>query len=147
MTTFALPEDLRFNHGPVEDPSAYARASGCSSWLLLTGEEFAGMPGGISFEQVRAACSPSRNIPSDPPRVLDLGLARAHVEALDELPRPTLITCRAGPRASAVAYMYAGLRLGAEPDAVIAAAESEGAPFCHVEEYRDWVRTCIERFR
>lgn len=147
MPTFTLPEDLKFNRGPVQDPPAVVRASGCSSWLLLTGEEFAGAPDGISFQQVQSAVSHSRNIVSDPPRILDLDLAREHVKALDELPRPTLITCRVGPRASAVAYMYSGLRLGVEPEAVLAAAEQDDAPFCQFEEYRTWVRACIEALR
>jgi hypothetical protein len=81
---------------------------------------------------------------SDPPRVLTLDLARQHVAALDSLPRPTLISCRSGPRASAVAYMYAGLKLGATVDAVLAAAERDSAPFCTFPEIKDWLRSSME---
>jgi len=87
------------------------------------------------------------NVVSDPPRVLNLDLARHHVEALNVLPRPTLISCRTGPRASAVAYMYSGLKVGAEPDEVLAAAERDQAPFVQFEEYKEWVRSSIESLR
>ena len=60
---------------------------------------------------------------------MDMDLARRHVAALDELPRPTLVTCRTGPRSSAVIYLYAGLQAGATADEVLARAEADGAPF------------------
>jgi len=144
MTEFELPADLSFNRGQILDPQIYARENGCASWLYLNGEEFASMDGGISYDQVRAAVPHSANVISDPPRVLDLDLARRHVNALDELPRPTLISCRTGPRASAVAYMYAGLKQGVHPDEILAAAEEADAPFFRVPEYRDWVKSSIE---
>lgn len=105
------------------------------------------MDGGMSYAQVQDAVAQSVNVISDPPRVLDLELARQHVRALDELPRPTLITCRAGPRASAVSYMYAGLRGGVEPSEVLAAAEADGAPFCKFEDYKEWVAQSISALR
>ena len=80
---------------------------------------------------------------SDPPRELNLALAQQHVEALEALERPTLISCRKGPRASAVAYMYAGLKAGATFEEVIEAAENESAPFCSFPEYKEWVRSSI----
>ena len=144
MAGFELPRDLKFNRGLIQDPSAYARQTGSASWLFLVGEEFASMPGGISYEQVRKAVLNSVQVVSDPPRVLDLDLARQHVDALQHLPRPTLISCRTGPRASAVAYMYAGLKAGATPDEVLAAAEHDDAPFCAVPEYKAWVRSSME---
>ena len=147
MNSFKLPKNLQFNQGLIPDPETYFKESGCASWLSLTGDEFAAMENGMSFEQVRAAAPHSKNVVSDPPRTLDLGLARQQVEALDALPRPTLISCRTGPRASAVAYMYSGLKQGADPDAVIAAAESANAPFTKFEEYKQWVRTSIEALR
>jgi protein tyrosine phosphatase (PTP) superfamily phosphohydrolase (DUF442 family) len=81
----------------------------------------------------------SVNIVSDPPRVLDMDLARQHVAALDQLPRPTLVTCRAGPRSSAAVYLYAGLRSGAKADEVLARAEADGAPFAGSDDLRAWV--------
>jgi len=144
MADFTFPDDLMFNRGRITDPQAYARERGCASWLCLTGEEFAAMEGGMSYEQVKAAVPASANVISDPPRTLDLDLARRHVAALDELPRPTLVTCRMGPRSSAAAYMYAGLRAGAAPADVIAAAEDDGAPFVASEEYKAWVIAAIE---
>ena len=105
------------------------------------------MEGGMSYADVQRAVPRSANVVTDPPRVLDLALARQHVAALDQLPRPTLVTCRKGPRASAVAYMYAGLKAGAEPEQVIAAARAAGAPFFESGEYQEWVRQSIVDLR
>lgn len=54
-----------------------------------------------------------------------------------------MISCRSGPRASAVAYMYAGLKAGASCEDVIAAAERDEAPFCKFPEYKEWVRQSL----
>jgi hypothetical protein len=143
MAGFQLPGDLKFNRSRIDDPLAYARESGVRSWLFIVGDEFASMPGGMSYSQVQQAVEHSARVVSDPPRVLDLDLARRHVAALDSLPRPTLVSCRAGPRSSAVAYMYAGLKAGAAPEEVIRAAELDDAPFCAFEEYKDWVRSSM----
>jgi hypothetical protein len=139
MADFESPTDLSFNRGPIADPEAFARDADAASWLYLCGEEFAAMEGGMSYDDVRAAVAESANIVSDPPRVMDMDLAKQHVAALDELPRPTLVTCRAGPRSSAVIYLYAGLRDGAAPDEVLARAEADGAPFTGSDELRAWV--------
>jgi hypothetical protein len=147
MKNFHLPSDLHFNRGLIQDPVNYLKDAECASWLYLVGEEFAKMEGGMSYDQVTAATEHSVNVISDPPRVLNLELAKQHVDALDALPRPTLISCRTGPRASAVAYMYSGLKLGAEPDEVLAIAEQDNAPFIQFEEYKEWVRTSIESLR
>src|SRR5262245_46338167 len=147
MKQFELPEDLKFNNGFVKNPGTFLKEKGCVSWLCLTGEDFSKMENGMSYQQVQEATSHSANVVSDPPEILNLELANQHVTALDSLPRPTLITCRTGPRASAVAYMYSGLKLGAEPDEVIAAAEKDNAPFTQFEEYKNWVRTSIDSIR
>jgi protein tyrosine phosphatase (PTP) superfamily phosphohydrolase (DUF442 family) len=147
MSSFKLPGDIRYNKGLIEDPVNYIIEAGCDSWLFLVGEEFANMPGGISYSQVQQATGHAANVISDPPRELDLELARQHVEALDSLPRPTLISCRTGARASAVAYIYAGLKEGAEPDEVIAAAEKDEVAFTKFEDYKKWVRDSIEALR
>jgi hypothetical protein len=147
MTKFALPGDLIFNTQKLAAPAAFAREHDAASWLYLNGAEFASMEGGMSYAQVQEAVPRSINVITDPPRVLDAELARQHVAALDELPRPTLVTCRAGPRSSAVAYMYAGLRAGAAPDEVIAEAERAGAPFCKFDDYKEWVTQSIETLR
>ena len=147
MSEFAAPKDLIFNRGPIADPHEYAAAVGCASWLCLTGTEFAEMEGGLSYDAVREAVNESMIVVSDPPRVLNLELARRHVEALDQLPRPTLVSCRTGPRASAVVYMYAGLRDGASPEEVLAAAERDGAPCTAFPEYNAWIVDSITALR
>jgi len=123
----------------IADPAAFAGAANAASWLYLCGEEFAAMEGGMSYADVEAAVPESVNIISDPPRVLDMDLARRQVAALDELPRPTLVTCRTGPRSSALVYLYAGLRAGASADEVLARAEADGAPFFAHADLKAWV--------
>jgi hypothetical protein len=50
-----------------------------------------------------------------------------------------LVTCRVGPRSSALVYLYSGLRSGAPADEVLAQAEADDAPFVQIEALRDWV--------
>jgi hypothetical protein len=144
VSDFQSPADLKHNQGLIADPDAFAREANAASWLFLCGEEFAAMEGGMSYASVQAAVAESTNIVSDPPRVLDMDLARRQVAALDELPRPTLVTCRTGPRSSAVIYLYAGLRAGATPDEVLARAEADGALFAGSDELRAWVQQGLE---
>ena len=143
MADFERPTDLIFNRGLIADPESFARDANAASWLYLCGDEFAALEGGMSYDGVRAAVGESANIVSDPPRVLDLELARRHVAALDQLPRPTLVTCRTGPRSSALVYLYAGLRAGASADDVLARAEQDGAPFSGSAELEAWVAHCL----
>jgi hypothetical protein len=144
MSTFESPSDLKHNRGLIADPAAFAQEAGAASWLYLCGEEFAQMEGGMSFADVQAAVPEAANVVSDPPRALDMDLARRQVTALDELPRPTLVTCRTGPRSSALVYLYAGLRSGATAEEVLARAQADGAPFAQSEELKDWVRQGLE---
>src|SRR5262245_32315580 len=97
------------------------------------------MEGGMSYADVQTAAPRSANLIADPPRPFDMDVARRGVEALDQLPRPTLVTCRAGPRSSALVYLYSGLRSGASADDVLARAEADGAPFVQVEPLKEWV--------
>lgn len=144
MTDFGSPTDLVYNRGLISDPEGFAREAGAASWLFLCGEEFAAMDGGMSYESVEAAVPESANVASDPPRVLDMDLARQQIEALDRLPRPTLVTCRVGPRSSALVYLYSGLKAGATADEVIRRAEADGAPFAKSDELKDWVAQGLE---
>jgi hypothetical protein len=144
MSGFQRPADLEHNRGLVADPEAFAREAEAASWLFLCGEEFAEMDGGMSYASVQAAVEESANVISDPPRVLDMELARQQVAALDALPRPTLVTCRTGPRSSALIYLYAGLRAGATPDEVLARAETDEALFIASDDLRAWVRQGLE---
>src|SRR5689334_20704645 len=139
MSGFETPTELMNNRGLVADPEAFAREKSAASWLYLCGEEFASMDGGMSYDDVRRAVPVSANVVSDPPTPLDLDLARRQVEALDGLPRPTLVTCRTGPRSSALIYLYAGLRAGATAEDVLARAEADEAPFVQSDELRAWV--------
>src|SRR5205807_9391397 len=140
MARFDTPTDLSFNRGPIADPDAFAKERDAASWLYLCGEEFAAMDGGMSYDQVQAAVPQSENIVSDPPREMTMDLARQHIEALDRLPRPTMVTCRAGPRSSAVVYLYAGLRTGASAADVLAQADADSAPFTGFDDLREFVR-------
>ena len=144
MADFQSPVDLECNRGLIADPEAFAREANAASWLFLCGEEFAEMEGGMSYASVQAAVAESANIVSDPPRALDMDLARQQIAALDELPRPTLVTCRKGPRSSAVIYLYAGLRAGASPEEVLERAEADSAPFAGSDELKAWVTQGLE---
>ena len=139
MTEFQRPTGLKHNRGLIADPAAFAKEAGAASWLFLCGEEFADMEGGMSFADVQSAVPESANLIADPPRPLDMDIARRGVAALNELPRPTLVTCRTGPRSSALIYLYAGLRSGASADQVLARAEADGAPFIQAEPLKAWV--------
>ena len=139
MGAFESPADLMHNRGLISNPAAFAKERGAASWLYLCGEEFASMEGGMSYADVERAVPVSANVVSDPPTPLDLDLARRQLEALDELPRPTLVTCRTGPRSSALIYLYAGLRAGASAEDVLACAEADDAPFARSDELRAWV--------
>ena len=145
MTGFEAPTDLMNNRGLIADPEALAREKGAASWLYLCGEEFASMEGGISYTDVQRAVPVSANVVSDPPTPLDLDLARQQIEALDGLPRPTLVTCRTGPRSSALIYLYAGLQAAASAEDVFARAEADDAVFVKSDELRAWVANGLEQ--
>jgi hypothetical protein len=139
MADFPTPTDFTFNRGLIADPQAFARDAHAASWLFLCGEDFAAMEGGLAYADVEAAVGESANVVSDPPRVMDMDLARQQIAALDRLPRPTLVTCRTGPRSSALVYLYAGLRAGAGAEEVLARAEADKAPFCGSDDLKAWV--------
>ena len=139
MPEFPSPADLTYDHGLIADPAVFASDAGAASWLYLCGEEFAATEGGMSYADVQAAVPESVNLIADPPRPFDSEVARRGIEALDRLPRPTLVTCRTGPRSSALVYLYEGLRAGASPAEVLARAEADGAPFIQAEPLKEWV--------
>jgi hypothetical protein len=132
-------DNLRNNRGLVQDPRAFADDFGAASWLFLCGEEFATMDGGMSFGDVQAAVPTAAVVVSDPPVEMTMDLARRQVAALDDLPRPTLVTCRTGPRSAALIYLYAGLKAGASADDVLARAAADGALFMGSDELKAWV--------
>jgi hypothetical protein len=140
MTELTELSALSHNRGLIADPASFARNANAASWLYLCGEAFAATDGGMSYADVEAAVDRSMNIVSDPPVAMTMSLARQHIEALDQLPRPTLVTCRTGPRSSAVIYLYAGLKAGATEDEVLAQAQSDGAPFVQSDELVGWVK-------
>lgn len=144
---FSTPTDLAFNRGRIADPGSFAEDAGGASWLFLCGEEFASMEGGMSYADVEAAVSESENLVADPPRPFDMGVARRGIEALDRLPRPTLVTCRTGPRSSALVYLYEGLRSGASAEDVLERAEADDAPFVGAEPLKAWVVQGLDELR
>jgi hypothetical protein len=145
VTGFETPTGLMHNRGLIADPRVFAGENGAASWLYLCGAEFASMEGGMSYADVERAVPVSANVVSDPPTPLDLDLARRQIAALDGLPRPTLVTCRTGPRSSALIYLYAGLQAGASAESVFARAEADDAPFAKSDELRAWVRNGLEQ--
>ena len=144
---FSRPNDLIHNKEAIADPAGFAKVAGAESWLYLCGEEFASMDGGMSYADVEASVPESENLIADPPRPFDMDVARRGIEALDRLPRPTLVPCRTGPRSSALVYLYAGLRSGATADEVLAQADADGAPFAQAEPLRAWVTEGLAELR
>ncbi|HMK10249.1 MAG TPA: hypothetical protein VK461_01570 [Acidimicrobiales bacterium] len=140
MGDFPTPEGLTFNRGLIPDPAAFATQASAVSWLYLCGEDFASMEGGMSYADVEAAVEQSVNIVADPPIPFDIDMLRRLVAEIGTLPRPTLVTCRTGPRSSAAVYVYAGLQAGATADEVLARAEADDAPFCKSEQLKALVR-------
>ncbi|HYZ28093.1 MAG TPA: hypothetical protein VE570_03475 [Thermoleophilaceae bacterium] len=140
MTGSGTHEQMTYNRGLIEDPAAFAQDHGAAAWLFLCGEEFATMEGGMSYDQVAQAVPESANVVSDPPVAMTMDLAREQVAALDALPRPALVTCRTGPRSSALVYLFAGLRSHASADEVLERAEKDDAPFTRSDELKAWVR-------
>src|SRR4051794_27763990 len=138
------PSDFAFNRGRIEDPAGFADEQRAASWLYLCGEEFAQMEGGMSFGQVEAAVPVAKQVVSDPPVEMTMELAREQVAALDGMPRPTLVTCRTGPRSSALVYLYSGLKEGASVEEVLARAREDEAPFAGNEALEGWVRRGME---
>src|SRR5256885_16924759 len=145
MAEFETPTDLMNSRGLIEDPDAFARERDAASWLYLCGEEFASMEGGMSYADVERSVPVSANVVSDPPTPLDLDLARRQIEALDGLPRPTLVTCRTGPRSSALIYLYSGLQAGASAEDVFARARADDAAFVQSDELRAWIADGLEQ--
>jgi hypothetical protein len=140
MTGSGTHGGMTYNRGLIDDPAGFAGEHGAASWLFLCGAEFASAEGGMSFEQVQAAVPEAANVVSDPPVTMDMELARTQIAALEGLPRPTLVTCRTGPRSSALVYLYAGLEDGTPADEVLRRAEEDGAPFARSDELKGWVR-------
>jgi hypothetical protein len=143
MTGSGSHKGMTYNRGLIEDPAGFAREHDAASWLYLCGEEFGSMDGGMSYAQVEAAVPAAALVVSDPPVAMTMDLAREQVAALDALPRPALVTCRTGPRSSALVYLYAGLKDGSAADDVIAQAEQDEAPWVRSDELKAWVRQGI----
>ena len=78
----------------------------------------------------------NRGLIEDPPAFAEA--------ALDQLPRPTLVTCRTGPRSSALVHLYAGLKQGASASEVLERAREDEAPFAGNESLESWVGRGLE---
>jgi hypothetical protein len=146
MADFEGPEGLRFNRGLIADPTEFARENNAASWLYLCGADFAQAEGGMSYADVQAAVPESQNIAVDT-IALTMEIARQQVAALDNMSRPTLVTCRTGPKSSALVYLYAGLKAGASADEVLARAQADGAPFVQAEPLKAWVAQGLDELR
>jgi hypothetical protein len=144
MSGAGTHDRMTYNRGKIEDPAAFASEHGAASWLYLCGEEFASMEGGMSYAQVESAVPEAAVVVSDPPVPMTMDLARQQLAALEALPRPTMVTCRTGPRSSALVYLYSGLQSGAPADDVLREAEEAAAPFTQSDELKDWVRRGLD---
>jgi hypothetical protein len=144
MTGSGTHGGMTYNRGLIDDPAGFAREHGAASWLYLCGEDFASMEGGMAYEQVQAAVPDSANVVSDPPVAMSMDLAREQIAALRSLPQPALVTCRTGPRSSALVYLYAGLKSHTPADEVLQQAEHDDALFTRSDELKAWVRQGLD---
>lgn len=138
MADFESPAGLTFNRGLIVDATEFAREARAASWLFMCSDEFASTPGGMSYADVQQAVPESTHIVADTPP-LTMDLAGELIDALDELPKPALVTCRSGPRSSALVYLYAGLKAHASAEDVLARAEADDAPFMQMDPLKAWV--------
>src|SRR3954453_19200769 len=145
MVAFQTPSELSYNRGLIASPKEFAREHGAAAWLFMCGDEFATMEGGMSYASAEAVGAEGVQLPAAPPRDFDMEIARRGVDALDDLPRPTVVTCRTGPRSSALVYLYAGLQAGVSPEDVFARAEEDDAAFVKSDELRAWVANGLEQ--
>ena len=127
--------DLTFNRGLID----------AASCLLLCSDDFAAVERGMTNARVQAAVAETAWIVSDPPKVLDIDLARQLIAALDRLPRPTLVACRTRPGSSALVYLSSGLKAGAQTDDVRARANADDAPLARSDEITAWGRSRSQR--
>jgi hypothetical protein len=74
---------------------------------------------------------------------LSLPLADSLCRALDDLPRPTLVTCMSGARATAVSRMYLARRRGVGAEEVIEAAEEKKEAWLKNAKLVAWMRKCL----
>jgi hypothetical protein len=68
------------------------------------------------------------------------------VDASIPFPANAYLLSDRAPGISGCIHVF-GLKLGAEPDEVLAMAEKDQAPFVQFSEYKDWVRSSIEALR
>ena len=145
MTDFETPTDLMNNRGLIADPEAFAREKGAASWLFLCGEEFASRRAACRTQTSSAPC-PWRRMSSRTRRFSSTSTSPAsRSRRSTACPGRPLVTCRTGPRSSALIYLYAGLQAGASAEDVFARAEADDAAFVKSDELRAWVADGLEQ--
>eukprot|EP00518_Triparma_eleuthera_P007455 CAMPEP_0182469546 /NCGR_PEP_ID=MMETSP1319-20130603/17250_1 /TAXON_ID=172717 /ORGANISM="Bolidomonas pacifica, Strain RCC208" /LENGTH=757 /DNA_ID=CAMNT_0024669863 /DNA_START=121 /DNA_END=2394 /DNA_ORIENTATION=- len=86
--------------------------------------------GGISFISVEADA-------------LSLSLADSLCRCLDDLPRPTLVSCMSGARATAVSRMYLARRRGVRAEEVLSTAEEKKEAWVRNAKLVTWMKECL----
>ena len=97
------------------------------------------MEGGMSYDSVQAAVPESANVTRTPRACSTWSSPAARWRRSTSCPGRRCVTCRKGPRSSALVYLYAGLKAGATAEEVIARAEEDEAPFAASDELKSWV--------
>lgn len=74
---------------------------------------------------------------------LSLPLADSLCRSLDDLPRPTLVSCMSGSRATAVSRMYLARSRGVGAEEVISVAEKKNEPWAKNAKLVAWIKECL----
>lgn len=119
-------------------PGLLSALDGAAAVLVLTAEGGGADTCGMSLTALRAACPLVLHHPVDP-GALTTALAQHLVDALAAAPAPTLIVCKTGRRAEAVAALFAGAQLRASATDVIAAATARSEKWVESQQLRGWV--------
>ena len=91
-----------------------------------------------------AGVADALHVPVDAPAGLSRTTADACVAALARLPRPTLVLCASGNRASAAIAIAVGREERWGGEATLAWALEQKMPFLTVQPLRDWVVASVD---
>lgn len=77
------------------------------------------------------------------PSKLNRELTEDIITSLDSLPRPTMIMCRSGARATAAARIYSATKFGESADSVLETAISKGEKWTESQNLKNWVSSTL----
>ena len=144
LADYTDPAANEFLVSGTEDLPYFGKVNG---WLKLIPEEsysFAD-PATVPFLDADKKCnSVMVSVEADS---LTSPLVDSLIAALDALPRPALISCKSGARATAVARLYAARKLNATSEVVLRAAIAKKEPWTNNEKLVQWIKDNLPKER